>query len=232
MTDTYNAAADVFGDIYPPRRIKVLGAGRFGRIAVERLKSRFPEALLSVTDRDERRVAEITGELKIAGEVHECISSLGGTQPEDDLWIIPSVPVHVAFEWVFGGLGRRGDCRRSAVPEVVAEHVPNPIRAQSGAIYASFATFVCPDYCGERGEICTHTGKKRPGNLYEVLGGVRAPGFDVHVLRSWQLTRGVGGYPGRSLRELAAAVGAKPGAHLIATSCRCHGVIDALEWGG
>ena len=208
----------------------MLGAGRFGRLAAERLKSRFPEALLSVVDRDERRVAEISGELKIPGEVEECISSMDREAPDDDLWVVPSVPVHVAFEWVLRELGRTGNCRSQPVPEEVDVQVPNPIRAASGAVYASFATFLCPDYCGEPGEICTHTGEKRPGNLYEVLSGVNVPGFEVFVLRSWQLAPGVGGYPGRSLRELAAGVRAKPGGYLIATSCRCHGVINGLEW--
>ena len=221
---------DLFGDILPPRRIRVLGAGRFGRIAAERLKIRFPEALLSVTDRDGRRVERICGELKIPGEVGECISSMGGEKMEDDLWFIPSVPVHVAFEWVLGELGRTGNPRRIPVPAEVDRQVPNALRSPTGAVYASFATFMCPDYCNEPGEICTHTGKKRPGNLFEVLAGVLVPGFDVFVQRSFQLAPGVGGYPGRSMRELAVRAGAKPGACLIATSCRCHAVIDALEW--
>ncbi|HIJ69047.1 MAG TPA: hypothetical protein HPP57_06055, partial [Deltaproteobacteria bacterium] len=112
----------------------------------------------------------------------------------------------------------------------VDSKLPNPIRVPSGTLYASFATFLCPDYCSEPEEICTHTGKERPGNLYEVFGGVLASGFDVAVLRSWQLAPGVGGYPGRSLRQLLAGIGSKPGRYLIATSCRCHGVMDALEW--
>lgn len=230
MTDNYNSAADFLRDIFPPRRIRVLGAGRFGRLAAQRLKVRFPEALLSVTDRDAQRVSEITARLEIPGDVDECISSVSRAKLEDDVWLIPSVPVHVAFEWVLNELGRAGNCRRLPVPEEVAFKIPNPIRAPSGALYASFATFVCPDYCSEPDEICTHTGKKRPGDLYELLGGVDAPGFDVVVLRSRQLAPGVGGYPGRSLRKLADEVGAKPGAWLIATSCRCHAVINALEW--
>jgi hypothetical protein len=223
-------AADFFEDVYPPRRIRVLGAGRFGRIAVERLKSRFPEALLAVTDRDASRVAQICEEFDITGEVAECIASMGGAEPEEDVWFIPSVPVHVAYEWVLAGLGRSANPRRLSVPEEFDVQAPNPMRTPSGVVYASFATFRCPDYCNEPDQTCTHTGKKRPGNLYEVLGAVRVAGFEVIVQRSFQLAPGVGGYPGRSLRELAARVGARPGACLLATSCRCHAVINALEW--
>ncbi|MGA2404518.1 MAG: hypothetical protein ABSG91_22910 [Syntrophobacteraceae bacterium] len=41
---------------------------------------------------------------------------------------------------------------------------------------------------------------------------------------------GAGGYPVRSMKDLLAAVERNPGKYLIATSCRCHGALDALEW--
>jgi hypothetical protein len=227
---SHSLASKFFQDIFPPRRIRVLGAGRFGRLAAERLRRLFPEALLSITDQDAARVDEITRNLGIAGEVEECIQSISRIEPPDDLWLIPAVPVHVGFEWAMNELNRAGEVRRLAVPDPVDSKLPNPIRVPSGTLYASFATFVCPDYCSEPDEICTHTGKERPGNLYEVFGGVLASGFDVAVLRSWQLAPAVGGYPGRSLRELLARIGSKPGRYLVATSCRCHGVMDALEW--
>jgi len=185
---------------------------------------------LSITDRDAAGVYEITRDLGIPGEVEECIQSISRIEMPDDLWLIPAVPVHVGFEWAINELNRVGEVRRLPVPGEVDSKLPNPIRVPSGTVYASFATFVCPDYCSEPEEICTHTGKERPGNLYEVLEGVLASGFDVAVLRSWQLAPGVGGYPGLSLRELLAGIGSKPGRYLVATSCRCHGVMDALEW--
>lgn len=217
-------------DILPPRRIRILGAGRFGRLAAERLKPRFPGALLTVTDRDAAKIDEIARELGIPGDVQECIGSISDIEPTDDLWVVPAVPVHVGFEWVVNQLQKVGEVRRLPVPQEVELEVPNPIRAASGTLYASFATFVCPDYCSEPEEICTYTGKERPGNLYEVFGGVRASGFNTAVLRSWQLAPGVGGYPAGSLGELLARVGSRPGGYLVATSCRCHGVMDALEW--
>ena len=208
----------------------MLGAGRFGRLAAEKLKRRFPDAPLTITDRDAARVDEVAGDLGIPGEVEECIGGVGRIDPADDLWLIPAVPVHVGFEWAAGELSRVGEVHRLPVPEQVESKVPNPTRGPKGTLYASFATFICPDYCSEPEEICTHTGKTRPGNLYEVFGAVLVSGFDVAVLRSWQLAPGVGGYPARSLLELAARIGSKPGRYLVATSCRCHGVMDALEW--
>jgi hypothetical protein len=223
-------ASNFFQDIFPPRRIRVLGAGRFGRLAAERLKRRFPDSLLSITDRDAARVAEVARDLGIPGEVEECVGNIIRIEAVDDLWLIPAVPVHVGFEWALDELKKVGEVRRLPVPKEVDLKVPNPIRAPKGTLYASFATFICPDHCSEPEEICTHTGKARPGNLYEVFNAVFVSGFDVAVLRSWQLAPGVGGYPGRGLRQLIARIEAKPGRYLVATSCRCHGVMDALEW--
>jgi hypothetical protein len=233
--------AEMFPDIFPPRKICILGAGRFGRIAAERLKGRFPGSSLCIVDKEADKVEAISRELQIRGvvadslryitefpvpEISEISEVLEGT------WIIPAIPVHVGFEWVLHELGRIGEIRKLPVPEDAASQVPNPIRSPSGTLYASFATFLCPDYCNEPDEVCTHTGKARPGNLYEVFQAISLPEFDVAVLRSWQLAPGVGGYPVRSLKELFDRVRTQSGKYLVATSCRCHGVVDAVEWRG
>jgi hypothetical protein len=118
------------------------------------------------------------------------------------------------------------------VPECVDDRVPNPYRTPAGTVYASFATFLCPDACNEPDEICTSTGKARPGNLFEELSRIEAPGFRTEVIRSWQLAPGVGGYPASSLESAFLRIAGKSGGYLVATSCRCHGVIDALQWNG
>jgi hypothetical protein len=102
----------------------------------------------------------------------------------------------------------------------------------SGTLYASYATFRCPDACNEPDELCTHTRQPRPGNLFEHLAGLHVTGYAVEVLRSWQLAPGVGGYQGAQLWKLLERVQQSRGRFLIATSCRCHAVIDVLSFGG
>lgn len=223
-----NPTREAFPDIFPPREIRVLGAGQFGRLAAERLVRLFPGAMLTVTDKDAEKVEKIRQDLGICMEVRDSVESINGALPED-IWIIPAVPVHVGFEWLLDQLNRTGTARRLAVPESADQLVPNPIRTPSGTVYASFATFICPDYCSEPDEICTTTGKARQGDLFEVLGGLSIPEYRAAVLRSWQLSPGVGGYPMRSLNQLLSAIGKEPGRRLFATSCRCHGVLDAFE---
>lgn len=222
--------AEAFPAIFPPREIRVLGAGRFGRMAAQRLKRRFPDALLCVIDRDTERIERIGRELEVAVRAEDSIRAITERPVPGHVWLIPAVPVHVGYQWILHELGALGPARGLAVPEEADPQVPHPIRSGTGTLYASFATFLCPDHCSEPEEICTQTGKARPGNLYEVLGRIRVPGYAVEVLRSWQLAPGVGGYPAVSLADLLARIGARPGKYLIGTSCRCHGVVDGLEW--
>ncbi|MHC1729988.1 MAG: hypothetical protein AB9866_28985 [Syntrophobacteraceae bacterium] len=222
--------AKVFPDIFPPREIRILGAGRFGRIAAERLKRRFPDAAFLIADSDSEKVLRISEEFNMRGEVVESVRSLTRDRVSEDVWLIPAVPVHMGFEWLLHELNRTVKAKKTPAPEGVELQLPNPLRSPAGTLYASFATFICPDHCSEPAEICTHTGSARPGNLYEVFGSVLVPEYTVVVLRSWQLAPGVGGYPARSLNELLSGIRAKPGKYLVATSCRCHGVMDALEW--
>ncbi len=227
-----NLPREVFPDIFPPREIHILGAGRFGRLAAERLVRRFPEAGITVIDKDAERVEKIRQEFGISAEVRDSVASIVEATLPEDIWIIPAVPVHVGFEWLLGRINRGGSARRLAVPESADLLVPNPIRTSSGTVYASFATFMCPDYCSEPDEICTTTGRPRQGNLFEVFGNLSIPEYKTAVLRSWQLAPGVGGYPVISLNEMLSVIGDEPGRHLFATSCRCHGVLDAFELAG
>jgi len=137
----------------------------------------------------------------------------------------------VAFEWLLRLPGEEGRARRLPVPFEVDGQIPNPCRTPAGTVYASYATFLCPDFCNEPDELCTYTRKPRPGRLHETLARIAVKGCEVEVIRSVQLAPGVGGYPARSLRTVLEKIQRRGfGAFLIATSCLCHGVIDALDW--
>ncbi|MEM5790043.1 MAG: hypothetical protein AAGU11_22220, partial [Syntrophobacteraceae bacterium] len=157
-----------FPDIYPPGHIRILGAGRFGRMAAERLRRRFPDAFLLVTDKDPERIDRVRKELGIEGEVEESIRSITRFALSPETWLVPAVPVHVVFEWLLHGLNLNARAHRIPVPEKVGSQVPNPIHVPSGTLYASFATTICPDTCSEPPVLCTRSGKPRLGNLFEV----------------------------------------------------------------
>ncbi len=214
----------------PPADIRILGAGRFGRIAVERLSDRFPHARLLVVDADEARLGALRERRGIEIRIGDGVLSLENDPVPDEGWVVPAVPVHVAFQWLLRRLAPPLESRAIAIPDAIDGLVPNPCRGAGGALYASFATFICPDTCSEPDTICTHTKGPRPGNLFETLSQVAIPGFSAVVLRSLQLAPGVGGYTGGQLKTLLETVSRKEGNYLIATSCRCHGVMNGLNW--
>ncbi len=217
-------------DPFPPRSIWILGAGHFGTLAARRLSRRYPEAALLVIDHRSDKTSKIRDELHLPVRTESAVGFLVKESAADTQWIVPAVPVHVAYLYILDMLSRSGKADALPVPEDVDHQVPNPLRVSEGTLYASFATFICPDACNEPDEICTHTGLPRPGVLFERFGEIRVQGFDVVVVRSLQLAPGVGGYTGADLRRAISQIRAKRGKYLICTSCRCHGVINALDW--
>lgn len=216
-----------------PEDIWVLGAGRFGELAVKRLSRRLPQARLAVIDVRPDRLDRIRSEYGAPSlTVHEGdgILLLEREDLPGDLWVVPAVPRHVAFQWLVNQLNRSGTAAVLPVPREVDEQVPNPYRVSGGTVYSSHATFLCPDSCSEPEDICTYTRRPRPTSLFEILSRIQVPEHRAVVVRSRQLAPGVGGYPMAQLCSTRDRICSHPGRFIIATSCRCHGVINAMAW--
>ena len=207
----------------------ILGAGRFGRLAVERLLARRepphlvvvdhnPEKLLLLADRPVERVNE------------DVLAFLRANFAQRPDWIVPAVPIHVAFAWLSGELAGIGGVEALGVAAAVDAQVPNPWRDGKGGLYTSVATFRCPDNCSEPRDRCFATGLPRPDALFTLLAKIRVPGYVPLVVRSHQLAAGVGGYRPSALHHLLIRAKTASGPILVATACRCHGVLHALRW--
>lgn len=217
-------------DNAPVRNVRILGAGKFGEIAARRLSTRYTEANFLIVDLNEEKLARLQRDLGLPIHMEDAVSFLGWDSLPEDTWIIPAVPIHVAFRWILHQLKKTESACQLPVPEAADAQVPNPLRTKDGTLYTSFATFICPDNCSEPDEICSHTRKPRPGNLFEFLSRIRIAEFQIAVVRSRQLAPGVGGYTVGHLNEAWSRISGKAGAYLVATSCRCHGVVNALRW--
>lgn len=217
-------------DPYPPERIWILGAGHFGYTAAQRLSRRYPQAEFLVVDQQTDRLNAIRQAFGIPTIARECIGFLTQQTIPRDVWIVPAIPVHVAYQWLLARLAERASVQSLPVQTEVDAQIPNPYRVAGGTVYASFATFLCPDVCNEPAEICTYTKEPRQGNLFQRLQEISLPHLKVVVVRSWQLAPGVGGYTKPLLTVALETIMQQPGDYLVATSCRCHGVIDRLRW--
>jgi len=211
-------------------RYLILGAGRFGRLALERLDRQDAAASFLVVDRDPAVLAVSAaggpGRQWVPAEaIAFLVQHLGADGRWD--WIIPMVPVHVAYHWLMAGPLAGSDWQPAAVPEALTLLVPEAWRGPHGELYLSRARHLCPDDCAEP-EVCPVTGESRDLALHQELAALKLTGYEIKVIPSQQLAPGVGGYPPQRLLDLARDMAALAGKVLIATACRCHGVIHGL----
>ena len=205
-------------------RYVIVGYGKFGKLALERLSGLSDRHDILVIDRD----AEVFSR-GIAGDarwiVADAVSFLAHSEritPEDV--IVPMVPFNLAASYV---LARSSDMRLIPMPAEIIGMLPNRFPVDGSNLCCSRADFICPDDCPE-GEVCTVTGEPREP-LFAEIQQMSVPGFEVLVLRSFQIAAGVGGYPFSSLLELKRRV--SRGRYLIVTSCKCHAIVTAVRRG-
>ncbi|MDP3181849.1 MAG: hypothetical protein Q8M54_03405 [Desulfobaccales bacterium] len=213
----------------------ILGAGKFGRLALGRLTPQddaasfvvvdcVPQALAAARASAPSRVQWVEAEA-----VTFLTENLKGAAFWD--WLIPMVPFHVAFNWLWQGPMAKSGGEIIEVPEAVGRGVPLARRGDQGELYLSRATHLCPDDCPEAEPVCPVSGESRKIPLYEELASLKVPGFQVRVIPSRQLAPGVGGYPPGRLLALEQELLTFRGKVLIATACRCHGVVHAFKRG-
>ena len=209
----------------------VIGAGRFGKRAVDALASKADAPPLWVVDQDEKALY-LAAEPDVTCILQQGVPFLAGffhlLRPGNI--IVPAVPIHLACEWLRLSLEGKWRVSQIEVPETIRPLLPHTWEGSEGSLLVSYADFRCPDDCPEPVDHCTVTGKKRGTPMYALLGDAAPPGYRFHVLRSRQLAPGVGGYKIGDLQALFREVeSGGEGKWLVATACRCHGVITALE---
>jgi len=213
------------------KSICILGGGRFGLKAAENLSKKIPETDITVVEVDQTTCREIA-HLPLTLVCMDGISYLDSLlkSPVFPDWIIPAMPVHVAWEWILRGLPSSLHAEPIPVPESLAEILPNAIKGNQGQLYISNADFICPDNCPEPNEICTYTRKPRPRILYQYLKSIVYKDYRSIVIRSHQLVPGTGGFTPDDLFRARDLVAADTSPALISTACKCHGVMNALRF--
>jgi hypothetical protein len=210
----------------------ILGAGKFGRLALKRLSQQDAGASLVMVDQDPQALQEAQSlslsrvTLVEAEAIAYLRDNLHDASPWD--WLIPMVPIHAAYAWLSETLNAEGGWETLEVPRGVENLVPIASRGPQGELYLSRATHLCPDDCGEP-EVCPKSGEPRDRALYEELAELALPGWRILIIPSRQLAPGVGGYSPRELLNLSKGLSGYQGKVLIATACRCHGVAHTIR---
>jgi hypothetical protein len=208
----------------------IVGCGHFGSRAAEQLRKEELHSKIIAVDKNPRAVKKLShlSVETITGDGLSYLSQLlfeGGAAD----YIIPSVPFHLAYEFILLRLRPFG-AKKVKVPSLSG--LPNPMKGKTGDLYTSLADFVCPEDCPGPSQYCTVTKKRRPKPLYKILADLRGP-FESRVIRSRQLGPGVGGFRLKALQALLRDIEKQKDSRrliLVSTASRCHGVTSALSF--
>lgn len=211
--------------------VLIVGAGKFGRKAAQRLRKTMPETTIIAVDQNFKDCREIekSGAHAVCADGIWFLNQLLHKNREIISWIVPCVPIHLSWEWVCLNLLPDRQRRPCPPPPEVIDMLPNPMEGAEGVLYMSNADFICPDNCPEPADFCTVTKKPRPRILYQSLGSIKIPGWRSIVVRSHQLAPGVGGYTPRALFDALACINGEKASVLFSTACACHGVMMTSE---
>jgi len=208
----------------------IIGCGHFGSRAAKQLLKKKSHPKIIAVDKNRKAVKKLS-HLPIETILEDGLSYLDQFLSEGQIahHIIPSVPFHLAFEFILLRLKPMG-ARRAKAPSLSS--LPNPEIGKTGDLYTSLADFLCPEDCPEPARYCTVTRKKREKPLYDILRNLKGP-FESRVIISQPLAIGVGGFQPKELLALLEDVKKQKNSRdliLISTASRCHAVTSALSF--
>ncbi|MBE8538946.1 hypothetical protein [Geoglobus acetivorans] len=208
----------------------VFGGGKYGLEAARHLISEGREFV--VIDVDENCPVRVNFDLPeyrkgtrkssfVKGGMRELIDIFFDLQPE---YVFPTAPIHVAGAFLMEHLGfevwyEGVDFALAGIPMKVV------VSAGRGSVVVSYnRDRDCIPKC-RAPDVCPVTGIKKPAPMYELVRFAVPDGF---VIESHYLQPGLGAIRGERLREMVEWAESRENA-LVATACRCHGVITALR---
>jgi len=208
----------------------IIGCGYFGSRAAKKLFQKNPDSKITVVDKNRKALQKVS-RLPIQTVACDGILYLNQFLSEGRKvdYIIPALPLHLAFEFILSQLKPWG-AKRERIPDISG--LPNPVTGKTGDLYTSFANFLCSEDCPEPAQYCTITKKRRPKPLYRILNDLEGP-FESRVIRSQQLGPGIGGFQPEVLLDLLEDIKKKRNSDrliLISTASRCHGVTSGLSF--
>ena len=221
-----------FVPVFKGKRMKyiwIIGAGKFGKKAAIAVSKKMKNSEITFVDKNIDTLQNIPdisyNPVKMDG-VDFLVKNLKGIDYPD--WILPVIPVHLAYEWIKSKLSEKYRVEPMEIPPEVKRSVPGMINGKNKEIYMSYATFICPDNCPEPLEICSYTGKPRLGILHKALEQIQYKNYRSIIIKSRQLSPGIGGYTPADLYSAMNDITESKTPVLFSTACRCHGVMNAF----
>lgn len=210
------------------QHIWIIGAGKYGKKAVFAMKKRFPGSIITVVDESQVALNSIDQpdiETVCMDGVSFLFQNLDHSR--QPVWVIPVIPVHLAFEWIRLKLSL--SVEPAEIPDSVQNSLPNVFQGKKGEIFTSNASFICPENCPEPEDICTYTKLPKKEPLYKLIKSLSCRNHLNIVICSHQLAPGIGGITPQSLFNALSEITNCKSSILLSTACGCHGVLQAFK---
>jgi hypothetical protein len=212
-----------FSGLWPGKTV-VIGGGRFGRIALERLRGKIA---LVVEPRPTPGLERFHIPIWRQGGIEASLEMLASQTPPQ--YLVPTLPLHLFGEWLRLSTPRMQPKSLNITKDIL-KNIQSNTQCIDNMLYLSLADFICPDDCPEPANTCTVTGQARGLPLYQRIAALSSLGYKTAVIRSRQLAPGVGGLLVQDLLEMRQRIIDSPGDWIVATACRCHGVLQLLNF--
>ena len=152
----------------------MVGGGRFGCLALERLGTRVRAV---VEPRPTRHLEELASTIGVPVILKQGVAALSQALDSENppVWVVPALPRHLLLDWLLAELAAQG-AHRLETPAEALPSLPSVIPGVDGQWYLSRADFMCPDDCPEPADKCTVTGQPRGEPLFQAPcphGGAR-----------------------------------------------------------
>jgi len=214
---------DMFGEVL------VIGGGKFGFLAIKKLFQKIKVVVDPIPSSELLKLCQKLGVHLWREDGQRVVQAIlnNAVVPR---WILPCLPVHLLVEWLRLDLEVKNlKLVISPVPQEAILKLPLVVFELCKVWYLSLADSICLFNCQEPTKYCLKTGKLRGRDLYLRLADINIPNFCTAVLRSHQLLPGIGALKVKEMFILRDRLIYYGGNWLIATSCRCHGVLQAVK---
>jgi hypothetical protein len=211
------------------RSVWIIGAGQFGAHAVAAARRQTPVVDITLVDCDANQLQGWPPMVNTVCDDGIAFLTRRFARGDVPAMIVPAAPIHIAYAWTRRALKAQTELVAQPIPDTIAARLPNPIQGANGELFVSHADSLCPPNCSEPTDRCTATGRRRPKDMFRLLGELEIDGYASVVVRSLQMAPGVGGYSPETLFAACTAVARSNGPVLLATACRCHAVMHAVH---
>ena len=144
-------------------QVFIVGFGKFGKKALTQVVRRWEKARVCIIDsRPEALTALGPGSLpgiRILADGPQFLSDYQEWIKDED-WVIPALPVHLAWKWLDLNLETRRRPKAVLPPRSLGFGLPYS-RTDRKGLYLSYADFICPENCPAPIRSCFITKKKK-----------------------------------------------------------------------